>query len=80
MLLYLKQLGVYLYPTVSNNIAVQKEANQNYGLLQSLIQENIYFLIAEVTQENSNLNRIHYLILISRRIAKNGKPAIKSVF
>ena len=48
MLLYLKLIGVYLYPTVSNAIAVQQETDQNYGLFESLIQVNLKLLLSEV--------------------------------
>ena len=41
MLLYLKLLGVYFYPTIPNATTVQQEIDQNYGLFQSLIQENL---------------------------------------
>lgn len=80
MLLYLKLLGVYLYPTVPNTTAVQQETDQNYGLFQSLIRENLKLLFSEVRKENINLNRIHYPILINGRAAENGKPAMKSAF
>ena len=80
MLLYLKLLGVFLYPTIPNNTTVQQETDQNCGLFQSLIQANLKILFAKVRREDINLNKIHYPILINGPAAENGRPAMKLAF